>query len=259
MGPNANLMWEDVLVRYEKLTSNAAPGIQDVQASSIMTKAQWHFLHTRISPLLNSKKEGLEETEVRMQGLSALITPVTISTFTPGSLQYGVYATLPLDFMYTLLEIVTIDKNDCIDGAPAQLSVNVLSHDEYIRGIINPFRKPYFDGHLGLVWRLTYGRNTTGYDSQTITTTAGYEYITGQTGKLHQLITNGEFNITDYQIVYLRMPRNIIVTYYSGGNMQNCELDDSTHPAIIDIAVDLLKEALTQPNQQIIPQMQQIE
>jgi hypothetical protein len=55
------------------------------------------------------------------------------------------------------------------------------------------------------------------------------------------------------------MPRNIIVTYYSGGLMQNCELDDSTHPAIIDIAVDLLKEALTQPNQQIIPQMQQIE
>jgi hypothetical protein len=73
---------------------------------------------------------------------------------------------------------------------------------------------------LRLVWRLTYGRTDTAYDSQTTTTTAGYEYLTGQTGKLHQLVTDGTFNVTDYQIVYLRMPRNIIVTYYSGGNMR---------------------------------------
>lgn len=255
----ANDMWQNVLVKYEKLTGNAAPGIQDAQATSIMTRAQWHFIHTRIYPLFNNKREGLEETEIRMQGLSALISNASITTFSAGNLPNGSFAELPLDFMYTILEYCTIDQDDCVTNTPAVVSVNVLSHDEYIKGIINPYRKPYFDGHLGIVWRLTYGRDNTAYSSQTENSTSGYEFLTGQTGKKHQLVTDGTFNVTDYSLVYLRIPRDIIITYYSGGNQQNCELDESTHRAIEGIAVDLLKESLSQPNQQIIPNMQQIE
>jgi hypothetical protein len=255
----ANDVWRDVLVKYEKLTSNAAPGIQDSQASSILTKAQWHFILSRIYPLNNNKKQGLEETEARMQGLGALVTPLTISTFTTGSLSNGVYAELPLDFMYCMMEEAVIDQNDCVTSTPAKLEVDVLSHDEYVKGILDPYKRPYFDGHLGLVWRLVYGRTNTAYNSQTNTTTLGYDFMTGQTGKLHQLVTDGTFNIVDYEIVYLRQPRPVIVTYYGGGNMQNPELDEATMPALVDIAVDLLKEALNQPNTQIIPQMQQIE
>lgn len=255
----ANDVWLNVLVKYEKLTSNSAPGIQDSQASSILTKAQWHYIESRVYPLNNNKKQGLEETEVRTQGLSALVTPVSITTFTPGNITNGVYAELPLDFMYTMLEDVEIDKPSCVTGKDPVMSVDIISHDEYIKGILDPYKRPYFDGYLGLVWRMTYGRNNTAYNSQTNTVAAGYSFMTGQTGKLHQLITDGTFNVTSYNVTYLRQPRNIIVTYYSGGLQQNPELDESTIPAIIDIAVDLLKEALTQPNEQIIPQMQQIE
>lgn len=255
----ANTSWQNILVKYEKITSNAAPGIQDAQASSIYTKAQWHYVLSRIYPLLNTKKQGLEETEVRMQGLGVLVTPATISTFTTGSLDNGVYATLPLDFMYSMLEDVTIDKPSCIPGKDPIMTVDVVSHDEYTKGIINPYKKPYFNGQLGLVWRMTYGRNNTAYNVQTTTPSFGYEFMTGQTGKLHQLITDGTFNITSYKLTYLRQPKPVIITYYSGGNQQNPEFDESSIPAIEDIAVDLLKESLNQPNTQIIPQMQQIE
>jgi hypothetical protein len=157
------------------------------------------------------------------------------------------------------MEEAIIDQNNCVTGEPASLAVDVLSHDEYVRGILNPYKKPYFDGNLGLVWRLTYGRVDTAYSSQTTTTAAGYTFVTGQTGRLHQLVTDGTFNIVDYSIVYLRQPRPCIVTYYSGGNQQNPELDEAVVPALVDIGVDLLKEALGQPGQQILPQMQQIE
>lgn len=255
----ANEVWEKVIIKYEKLTSNAAPGIQDVQASEILTKAIWHYVQSRIYPLFNAKKQGLEETEIRMQGLGFLITPLTISSFSTGTLDNGVYATLPLDFMYTIMEEVVIDKTDCVTGLPAKVGIDVLSHDEYVKAVLNPYKRPYFNGHLGLVWRLTYGRNNTAYNSQTTTTSSGYTFVDTQTGKLHQLVTDGTFNIVDYKLVYLRQPRPVIVTYYSGGNQQNPEVDESVIPAIIDISVNLLKEALQQPNTQIIPQMQQIE
>jgi hypothetical protein len=41
--------------------------------------------------------------------------------------------------------------------------------------------------------------------------------------------------------------------------MQNCELDESTHRPIVDIAVKMLKEALSQPDQPLQLDSQQIE
>ena len=107
----ANEMWLLVLVEYEKLNSGGAPGIQEGQANIILTNAQFHFIHTRITAILNLKREGLEETEIRMQGLSPLVTSATVSSFTntTDNLPNGVFATLPLDFMYTILERCVID------------------------------------------------------------------------------------------------------------------------------------------------------
>lgn len=263
----ASEMHENMIIQFEKINSQAAPGISDLEASVFLSNAQLYYVLSRINPILNTKKEGLEETEVRMQGLSALISTAEITTFIQSaeSLPNGVFVTLPLNFMYSILESCTIDQNNCVTGQPAVLPVYVISHNDYTRLISNPFKKPYFSGSEGLVWRLTYSRETTGYDDQTVISlnpNTGEYSLTNQTGKRHELITDADFGLTEYFLRYLKIPRGIVSIYNGDGSTTtqiNCELDESTQQAIIDIAVDMMKDSAMQPNQESIPGMKQIE
>jgi hypothetical protein len=272
--------WRDIfVVAYEKITSNGAPDIEDAQLSILFTNAQLHFVQTRISTL-NTKKEGLEETEVRMQGLSGLVTdsddpfnstnPTSVSldqqgVFSNYNLQ-GTFWDLPQNFMYAIYEDVTIDKIDCTTDDYGILTVDVVKHDEIKRNSVNPFKKPYWNGNEGTAWRVAYQRNASAYGASTTTnptynplTDLGYSFLVGQTPKRHELITDGSFSITDYKLRFLKIPKQIVVDITTPANQRNCELDASTHLAIINIAVDMAKEALNQPNTQIIPNMQQVE
>lgn len=276
----ANEWVDNFMVQYEKITSLGAPGIQDSQMSILFSNAYLQFVQTRISGL-NMKREGFEETEIRMQGLSALVTDAddpfnsvgstSISANQQGAIQVnpnvvGQFWDLPLNFMYAIYEEVTIDKIDCQTKDYAVLGIDVVRHDELKRNSINPFKQPYWNGNEGIVWRLEYNRQNNAYASITNTnptynplTTLGYSFLTGQSNKRHELFTNGLFTITDYRLRFIRLPKQIVVDRINPANQRNCELDDSTHQAIIDIAVDMAKEALNQPNEQIIPSMQQTE
>lgn len=275
----ANEWRDNFVVQYEKITSNGAPDIDDAQLSILFTNAQLHYVQTRISPL-NIKKEGLEETEVRMQGLSALITDAddpfnSVGTTTISADQSGVFNNsylkgtfwdLPKNLMYTIYEEVTIDKIDCSTQETAVLPVDVVRHDEIKRNSVNPFKKPYWNGNEGTIWRVAYNRNNSSYGEYLTTnpnynplTDLGYSFIQNQTPKRHELITDGTFNVTDYKLRFLKIPKEIVVDIVNPTNQRNCELDDSTHLAIINIAVDMAKDALNQPNTKSLPTMQQIE
>jgi hypothetical protein len=263
----ASEMHENTIIQYEKINSQAAPTLSDLEVSVFLSNAQLYFIQTRINPILNIKKEGLEETEVRMQGLSALISTSVINSFSQSveSLPNGNFAELPLNFMYSILETCTIDKIYCDTGNPAEVPIFVVSHNDYSRLISNPFKRPYFSGSEGLVWRLTYSRTSTGYDDQTIISLnpiTGEYVLTGQTGKRHELITTSDFNVTEYFLRYLKFPRGIVSIYNNDTTTTtqiNCELDDSTHQAIIDIAVSMMKRSANQPDSENIPGMKQIE
>lgn len=263
----ASEMHENLIVQFEKINSQSAPGISDLEASIFLTNAQLYYVLSRITPMLNTKKEGLEETEVRKQGLSALIQTDISTTFTQSAenLPNGYFTDLPSDFMYAIYEEVLINKTDCDTGQPARLPVFVISHNDYVRNISNPFKRPYFTGSEGLVWRLSYSRDTSGYDDQSIISlnpTTGEYSLTGQSAKRHELVITPDFLLTDYYLRYLKFPR-AIVSIYNGDNTTttqiNCELDESTQQAIIDIAIDMMKDSAMQPNQETIPGMKQIE
>ncbi len=263
----ASEMHENTIVQFEKINSNAAPGISDAEMSIILSNAQLYYVQSRLNPILNTTKQGLEETEVRMQGLSVLINSASITSFntTSVNLPNGVFADLPQDFMYTILESVIIDKENCITKTPAYIPVYVLSHNDVIRESANPFKRPYFNGYEGLVWRLAYSRNTTGYNDQnavSLDPNTGYYNLTGISDKRHELITDGTFTVVEYFIRYLKIPRQIISTFNGDGSTSvqvNCELDEQTQQAIISIAVSMLKDSLLQPSQKSSPDMQQIE
>lgn len=262
----ASEMHANILVTYEKITSNQAPGITDRDMSIILSNAQLYVVKSSISALLNTKKEGFEESEIRMQGLSALVSSADINTFTTDALNLpnGVYADLPPEFMYTIFEMCRIDQRNCATNEFDLIPVFAMNHNDYFNLISNPFKKPYYNGKEGLVWRMTVNRTNTGYSDQSPFSTdpnTGYPTVP-KSPKRHELITASNFNITNYYIRYLKLPREIVTIFNGDGTTAvqiNCELDESIHNAIVDTAVDMLKEAMTQPNSQILPTMQQIE
>jgi hypothetical protein len=263
----ASEMHENLVVQFEKINSQSAPGISDLEASIFLSNAQLYYILSRINPMLNTKKEGLEETEVRKQGLSALINTDISTTFTQGAenLPNGYFTDLPANFMYAIYEEAVINKTDCDTGQPARVPVYVISHNDYVRNISNPFKRPYFSGSEGLAWRLSYSRAASGYDDQSIISlnpVTGEYSLTGQTDKRHELVGTADFQFVSYFLRYLKFPRAIVSIYNGDGTTTtqiNCELDDSTQQAIIDIAIDMMKDSAMQPNQETIPGMKQIE
>jgi len=233
-------------VGYDSMYSLSAPGFEDPAYSIILTKAQKVLIRSILTSKNNKNQEGLEETEVRNQGLSALVKDGTdnvaanFPTLSPdqaGSFPTESFWDLPPDFMYTLNEGVTTSVENCSTETFDRITVLPISHDEYYQNFYNPYKKPWTNGSEGLVWRISYSRGTNGR-------------------KRHGLITDGNFTITNYHLRYLKNPVNIVVDEQTPANNVDCELDESTHEAIVGIAINLLARAV---REQLPPEQLPIE
>lgn len=231
----ANEMANELDQQVDRATSFGSPGYEDVDYSSVLTDAMHVYIKQFIDRKNNRKGESLEETEVRSQGLSALIerAVLTASTDQTGVFTNGQFYDLPSDFMYTIHEDGTIDKNICTDGVTRINTIfNVVSHDEVSRLSKNKYKKPYFTTYGdAMTWRLVFSREVSGENPSAVAT-----------AKRHQLVTDGTYNIESYAINYLINPPNIVVDRDTVADQRNCILDESTHLPIIDIARSLLLE-----------------
>ena len=232
----ANEMADELDQQVDRASSFGSPGYEDFEYSSVLTDAMNVYVKQFIDRKNNRKGESLEETEVRSQGLSALIKrgiALTVSADQTGTFTNGTFYDLPTDFMYTIHEDGTIDKKICTDGVtPISTTFNVIAHDEVSRLEKNKYKKPYYKTYGdAMTWRLVFSRQTDGLDP-----------ASPATAKRHQLVTDGTFNIERYSINYLQNPPNIIVNRTTTSFQRNCILDDSTHLPIIDIAKSLLLE-----------------
>ena len=114
----ANEMASELELRLDRSDSFGSPGYEDFDVSSVLTEAQWLYIKKFYDEQNNRKRQGFEETEVRNQGLSALIKQganLNVSVSQAGVLENGKFFDLPDDFMYTIYEEALIDKADCID------------------------------------------------------------------------------------------------------------------------------------------------
>ena len=231
----ANEMWDNVLVTYDALYSQSAPGFVDPEASILLTKAQWYYILQRLNPKSNRNMEGFEETEIRIQGLSALIKDSQESTTPPtktnvsqvGALPGEELWALPTDFMIAIYEGCQTNVKQCGSNPPVynRIMTIPISHDEYNLNYYNPYKKPYTDGTEGIIWRLEHGRKT----------------VNNVERKVHGLITDGTFQVTNYYLRYIKTPSDIVVDL---NNPIDCKLDSFTHQGICDIAVKLLSAAV---------------
>lgn len=255
----ANEMCFEFLVGYDKVASLSAPGYEDEEISVLLSQAQERYIKTRYQPLGNKYRKGFEQVEKRRIDLSELIRNyevMTPSTDQTNVMRNGTLYDLPADFFLAIEGDVVTNQANCGQSANLHLSTDTLnsyteyirvpvkpiSHDEYIVNVNNPFKKPYCDTGLneGLVWRLEYSRETL-YTNP----------------KRHELITDGTFGIMGYHLRYLRKPNDIVCDFVTTANQVHCELAESTHREIVDIAITIALENIQDPRIQTQPSIQQ--
>ena len=234
----ANEMWDNVLVTYDALYSQSAPGFVDPEASIILTKAQWYYILQRLNPKSNRNMEGFEETEVRIQELASLIkdsgnaNPPILKL--PNADQVGTLPgeklwAIPVDCMLPIYEGCNTNIKQCntVDTYNRVITIPV-SHDEYNLNYYNPYKKPWTNGVEGLVWRLEHGTQD----------------VNGTPRKIHGIITDGAFQVTNYFMRYIKYPSDITINLDNPLLQASCKLDPLAHQSICDIAVKLLSAAV---------------
>lgn len=232
----ANEMGTELELKLDRSSSFGSPGYEDFELTSVLTEAERLYVKKFIDRKNNRKGESFEETEVRSQGLSALIkrgAMLPVSSDQTGVLTNGQFFDLPTDFMYTIHEEVLIDKIKCnTKDTKIKAEVKVLAHDEVSRYEDNKYKKPYYKLYgKAMLWRLVFSREVDGSIP-----------ATPATAKRHQLVTDGTFAADGYSINYLQNPKGIVVDNDDPTNQRNCILDDSAHNAIIDLATSLMME-----------------
>ena len=248
----ANEMSEELERLLDRSDSFGSKGYEDFELSSVLTEAMHSYVKRFVSPYNNRKAEGFQETEIRRQGLSALIKTaisVPVSPIQTGVIANGKMFDLPLDFMYTIYEEAILDQVVCGTESPIVAIVRPVGYNEIPRMINNKYKKPYWKAYgEAMVWRTEYSRDVSGILPSTTAT-----------AKRHELLTDGTFQIDSYSLVYLKNPLNIVVDRDTPTNQRNCELDESTHWLIVEMASDLMMERVKEQKLQNIESLKDLE
>ena len=252
----ANEMADALELKLDRSDSFGSPGYEDFELSSVLTEAEQLYVKKYFDELNNRKGKGFQETEIRDQGLGALIKDAP--ALTPSASQAGIivntdvtgkFFDLPLDHMYTIYEECTIDKMTCGTTTNIVGYVVQIAHNEMQRFSWSKYKKPFYKSSGDArIWRSEFSRQVTG-----ISPTAP------ATAKRHELFTDGTFNINIYHMRYVKNPQAIVVDRDTPANQQNCELDTSTHIVIIDIAMDLMYQRVKEQKMQIVEPFKELE
>lgn len=238
-------------LELERIAADAAPGYTDREVSALLTRAQERLVKRHITPFGNKYNEGFEATEDRRKELSRLTKgpyddfgqPLTTkASDQTHTLKNGVIYRLPSDLWLTIWEDAVVTSNDdCSDlekdinddGEKEKLkyaSIDPISHDEVQSNRYNPFRKP----KNTRLWRLDHSVEEDNIRFP-----------------VHELITDGTFDVHEYRVRYIRRLQPIITgplndPIYGYSNTTDSELDESFHPEIVAEAA-AMAASMTQP------------
>lgn len=252
----ANEMADMLEEKLDRADSFGSPGYEDFDLSSVLTEAQQLYVKKFFDEINNRKQKGFEETEIRNQGLAALVKDannLSASADQAGVLVNnnvtGKFYDLPSDHMYTIYEECTIDKTECDTESDIIGWVMVVAHNEMQRYNWSKYKKPFYRPNGDCrVWRSEFSRKTSAIDPSI-----------PATAKRHELFTDGTFNVTNYHMRYVKNPEDITVNRTTPTSQSNCELDESTHVVIVGIATDLMLQRVKEQKVQTIENFRDLE
>lgn len=248
---------------FNNISSNQAPGLNEYEKSVFLTKAQDEIVKNYFQAESNGNtvKKGFDDTAIRQMDFSDLIMSKTLTEeqeepdVDPRALVYKITKD---DRVYIIIN----ESLYLMVNQEGKLKVNgirqvvPIKYTEYMRLMSKPFKEPL----KNMAWRIiTKGREgdadvdkSTG-DPTTVDSTVS--------SKIEIVITTADKKkykkddgFIKYNIRYVRRPRPIILTDLSDtfgedltingyNKAMTCELNESTHEAILQRAVELAKIA----------------
>lgn len=259
---------------FNNISSNQAPGLNEYEKSVFLTKAQDEIVKNYFQAESNGNtvKKGFDDTAIRQMDFSDLIVSKTIQEETGDN---AVPSVDPRALVYKISKddrvyIIINESLYLMVNQEGKLKVNgirqviPIKYTEYMRLMSKPFKEPL----KNMAWRIiTQGREG---DADVDISTPVDKPISDPTtvaksvsSKIEIVITsadkniyksNGETNTIQYNIRYVRKPRPIILTNLSDSfgedlsidgykQAMTSELNESTHEAILQRAVELAKIA----------------
>lgn len=204
-------------VELDKTLDFEYPYILAEQKDYWLNKAQDRFIKQRAFGN-NLYRTTFEETEKSIDDLRAIVVESTIST----TLTSGLYtAILPVDYMYLVRHRCTTTSECASNNLVSGIQVR---NDEINNYLKDPFRKPIADEPL--------------------------YYIQGNT--INYEVPDADFTISNARITYIRRPAEMRLgtAYVVPTTDVQCELADSTHREILDIAIAMILENIESPRYQ---------
>lgn len=210
-----NPEWADNFdILYNSITSNQCPGLDNVEKSFFLNKAQDELIKSYFSPKLNKPQEGFDDSERRQIDFSNIIAiqEVNSKEFEEAEIDdRGNVKTANLndDILIILNEYVIVNRK----ATQTRLTVVPIDYREYQRLMSKPNKRPL----KNQAWRLFGTSNKA-------------ELIPGYGDLLYK-----------YVVRYIRKPRQIDLD----SETQTCELDESCHHELLQRAAELAKAVYT--------------
>ena len=249
---------------FNNISSNQAPGLNEYEKSVFLTKAQDEIVKNYFQPESNGNtvKKGFDDTAIRQMDFSDLIMSKTLEEeneepdVDPRALVYKITKD---DRVYIIINeslyLMANNKDGKLEVKGIR-QVVPIKYTEYMRLMSKPFKEPL----KNMAWRIiTKGREgdadvdkSTGDPTTVNSTVSSKVEIVVTTADKKKYKSDGSF--IKYNIRYVRRPRPIILTDLSDtfgedltingyNKAMTCELNESTHEAILQRAVELAKIA----------------
>ena len=249
---------------FNNISSNQAPGLNEYEKSVFLTKAQDEIVKNYFQAESNGNtiKKGFDDTAIRQMDFSDLIMSKTLEEeneepdVDPRALVYKITKD---DRVYIIINeslYLMVNNKDGKLEVKGIRQVVPIKYTEYMRLMSKPFKEPL----KNMAWRIiTKGREgdadvdkSTGDPTTVDSTVSSKVEIVVTTADKKKYKSDGSF--IKYNIRYVRRPRPIILTDLSDtfgedltingyNKAMTCELNESTHEAILQRAVELAKIA----------------
>ena len=204
-------------ILYNQVMSNAAPPLNEYEKSVFLTKAQEQILRNYFSPKTNALQEGVNDSQKRELDFYKLMT-IADCEATDGT-KYD-----DRSFLFRMPNNIFAILNERAKTEEGKLKeVKQIHYTDYNKMMNKPFKYPL----KNQAWRLSLSGDS----------------------NLAEIIGGPEDTIKEYNIRYIRNPKPIIledledcdVQINGQGKYSECELEESIHREIIEMAVYFAK------------------